>query len=347
MVAQKFLRLAGLVIGVSLLNACASSGQNPTDAASAGDTATAVTDTALDAALVIPTSFTLFVTESPPGPDNGNKATWGGVQMYRLVAAGAAMVKEVGIDKSLVSDPAGLAYRVSSQELFVANRHGNNSADGVAGSISRFIWDGAKRALLPSGRITGNGLNGVHQLAFSPVSGELFAANLSGGVSRFTFDGSGTALAKGSIADGTTRGVVVTADGKDLFVTAAGNSIRHFDLASGKELSSTTPEGAGVLHYLRRRGPSELFVAAYGVGKVHRYAMATGGDLTLKESLSANAPIGMAFSADNLEIFIAGHRTSSVFERQIYDSKSDRFGTPVVTDAQVSLGDIYILPDAP
>ena len=57
--------------------------------------------------------------------------------------------------------------------------------------------------------ITGNGLDGVHQVAFSPTTGELFAANQGNGISRFVFDNAGTPAANGTIGSGTTRGVFV------------------------------------------------------------------------------------------------------------------------------------------
>jgi len=72
-----------------------------------------------------------------------------------------------GIPAARVRDPAGLAFPASSSEVFVGNRHGNNSADGVAGSISRFLYDRATRSFTATGTISGNGLAGVHQLNFS------------------------------------------------------------------------------------------------------------------------------------------------------------------------------------
>ena len=174
-------------------------------------------------------AFIVLVTESPPGPDNGNRASWGGVRAFFVRGTGAVLESTEGIPATSLADPVGLAFRASSSEVFVSNRHGNNSADGVAGSIARFAFDPQTRRLA-RGAITGNGLAGVHQAAFNPVSGELFAANVKGGISRFTFDAAGTAVAADN-ATGEARGVAVSPDGKRLYVSGATPVIRQIRVA--------------------------------------------------------------------------------------------------------------------
>ncbi len=97
------------------------------------------------------TPFELFVTQSPPGPQNQDPASWSGVLQYHATNNSGPLVAGGGIDKTNLADPAGLAFRQSTRELFVGNRHGNNNPS----SISRFIFDGASRRLTPNGKITG------------------------------------------------------------------------------------------------------------------------------------------------------------------------------------------------
>jgi DNA-binding beta-propeller fold protein YncE len=288
--------------------------------------------------------FALFVTQSPPGPQNGDRATWSGVLQFLADGAGAPLVTAPGIDKSLLADPVGLAYRASSREVFVANRHGNNAADGVAGSISRFVYDLATHALTANGTITGNGLSGVHQLAFDPQTGELFAANIVGGVSRFTFDAGGAAVPNGMIADGTTRGVAVSPDGKNLYVTTASNVVRHFALAGGAESTPFNVPAPGGLHFCRfhpRTG--DLYVAALENQLIYHFTLTAAGDLVLGPNIAASSPGSVAFSPDGAEMLTSGHRNSDVIER--FARGSDTW-TPTANNlnAASSLGDLIVVP---
>ena len=176
----------------------------------------------------------------------------------------------------MLADPAGLAYRASSGEVFVGNRHGNNSADGTAGSIVRFRYDRINRSFTMTSTITGNGLSGVHGMTFSPTTGELFAANFVGCVSRFTFDGAGTAMPKGSLGSGSCRGVRVSADGKRLYVTTATTVIKMFDLTTGVEAPSVTVADNPSLHGLAWQG-GMLYAAGLTNNKIHRFLIDLGG----------------------------------------------------------------------
>ncbi|MBV8760374.1 MAG: hypothetical protein JO257_23985 [Deltaproteobacteria bacterium] len=204
---------------------------------------------------------TVLITQSPPGPTNTDPATWGGVLQFQVAGDGTSLVAGTGIAKTSVEDPVSLAFKSATSEVFVGNRHGNNAADGTAGSISRFAYVQSTHALTARPEITGNGLDGVHQVAFSPTTGELFAANQGNGVSRFTFDAAGTPVANGMIGSGTTRGVFVAPDGKRLYVSTASNVIRQFDLATGNELTAVTLQTTGNLHFFAIR-TGELYVAA-------------------------------------------------------------------------------------
>lgn len=286
--------------------------------------------------------FELLVTQSPPGPSNQNPATWSGILQYHLTGSGATLAAVPGVDKSLVSDPAGLIFRGESSEVFVGNRHGNTTAS----SISRFKYDPLTRALTANGSITGNGLFGVHQLAINPITGELFAANVNDGVSRFTFDATGNATANGKIASGPVRGVAVSPDGKRLYLTTAGNVIRQFDLTTGSELPAVTLATQGNLHYIEvHRG--ELYAAALNDNLVYRYAMLANNDLALRRTYNAFAPIDVTFSPDGREMFVSGHRESDEVYRFNYDENSDDWVFASQFSSGSSLGALLVLPNEP
>ena len=191
--------------------------------------------------------------------------------------------------------------------------------------------------------ITGNGLSGVHQVTFSPTTGEMFAANVNNGVSRFTFD-AGTAMAAGMLATGSsTRGVLVSPDGKRLWVSGASNVIRQFDLETGNELASVTLQTTGNLHYFAFR-KSELYVAALGDNKVYRYTVDGNDDLTFKQAIDASQPIGVAFSADGEEMFVTTHYNADVIERYRYRATDDTWQSQGTINVSSSLGGIVIVP---
>lgn len=287
---------------------------------------------------------TVLVTISPGGPSNQDMATWGGVLQFQVDGDGSALVAGTGIDKTAVEDPCGLAFRSTTSEIFVGNRHGNNSADGTAGSVSRFAYNQATHALVAKPEILGNGLSGVHQVSFSATTGEMFAANVSNGISRFTFDGNGDPVANGAlIAGAATRGVIVSPDGTRLYVSTAGNVIREFDLASGNEVTGVTLATTGNLHFFAFR-KGELYVAALGDNQVYRYTLDANNDLSFKQMISANQPVGVAFSADGGEMYVTGHFSSDVLQRYIYDSGTDTWTPTGTMNLGASLGAVVVVP---
>jgi hypothetical protein len=287
-------------------------------------------------------TFALLATISPPGPDNNNMATWGGVLQFTVAGDGAPLVAATGIDTAAVADPAGLIYRKESSEVFVGNRHGNNAADGVAGSISRFIYDPTARTFTASGEITGPTLSGVHALAFSPTSGELFAANYDGGVARFTFDAQGAATANGSIASGTCRGVLVSPDGQRLYVTSATTTIRQFDLSDGMEGATVTVPGNAALHALSLRDKL-VYVAGLNDNMVHRLTLGDDDNLIYKDAIEGSQPASIAFSPDGMEMFVGGHRASNVIDRFGFDVANQMWKTPITVNTGYSLGSVLVL----
>lgn len=334
-----------LALVLLALPACDGCGSDPNrhiiDSPHAGSDSTVFHDAALvDASN--PNSV-LFVTQSPPGPDNGNQATWAGVLQFSITGDGSPLVAEAGIVKTELADPIDLAFQSKTSEIYVSNRHGNNAADGVAGSISRYAYDQATHGLTQLAPITGNGLAGPHQIVFSPTTGELFAGNVDNSISRFTFDASGAAIANGTIGTGLTRGVFVSPDGKRLYATAASATIRQFDLATNTELTPVTitaPANPNLHFFGYRLG--DLYVAALDLQKVYRYHLEANDDLTFVEAIDASSPIGISFSADGMEMFVTGHRTSDLVQRYTFDGTTwQPAGTQ---DLGVSLGGILLVP---
>jgi hypothetical protein len=306
--------------------------------------------------------FSLLVTETPPGPTIPQNL-WGGVLRFTFAGDGAPLSGAPGIDRSKVSDPASLAFRAASSEVFVGNRHGNTGAP----SISRFVYDPVTGTLTPNGTITGNSLNQVSQIAFHPITGELFAANLnidSGGlvvagpkISRFTFDGAGNAVPNGTLGTGSAGGVAVAPDGKRLYTTfdaciagtvcSAGsqtsNVIQQLDLAGGAESTATTIASAARLFQFAWR-ESVLYVGALDDNQVFRLTIDASDNLTLKDSIAADAPGNVAFSPDGREMFTAGTVTSSLIGRFTYDATKDSWTPLEKITTSSSLGGIVIVP---
>jgi DNA-binding beta-propeller fold protein YncE len=285
----------------------------------------------------------ILVTQTPPGPQNADPTNWSGVLQLSVTGDFAPLVMETGVAKTQLADPAGIAFRSMSSELFVGNRHGNSAADGVPGTVGRLRYTQGTHALEAEPDISGNGLSGVHQVTFSPTSGEMFAANYGGGVSRFTFAADGTPVANGMISDATTRGVLVAPDGKRLFVTNANNLIRSFDLTTGTEAATITLSSSGVLHYLAYR-LGDVYVAALADNMVYRYHLEANDDLTYVQAIAAQSPVGVAFSADGAEMFVSGHQTVDLLQRYTYDAQTDTWTPSGTMDLGSSLGGVVIVP---
>jgi DNA-binding beta-propeller fold protein YncE len=284
-------------------------------------------------------AYAIVVTQSPAGPGNGSQSTWGGVLQFELPRDGGAFQQIAGIDAGLVHDPVALLYRAATRELFVANRHGNNSADGVAGSISVFVYSPATRDFRPSAEIVGNGLSGVHQLALSPMTGELFAANVNSGISRFLFVDGG-AVPNGTISSGPVRGVLISADGTRLFHTSASNVIRQFPVDGGAELTPLVLPGSPNLHFFDLHGDT-VYVCGLDSQLIYRLADVDGG-LALVDSFPANSPISVRVDLTGQELWASGHRSSDVFER--FELDAGQWSLQVEYPTTTSLGGIELLP---
>lgn len=288
-----------------------------------------------------PTGGAMLVTLSPP--DLPPISTWSGALAYRIAKNGDPAMPITGIDKSQLRDPVDVLYRAAASEVLISNRHGNNSGDGVPGSISRFAYEPTTQAFTPTGEILGAALIAPHQIALHPQTGELFAATRDSGVARFTFAGN-TAMPDGTISNGPARGVAIAPDGARLYVTTASNVIRQFALPAGTELAALTLPGTQNLHYMAIRG-GQLYVAALDAGMVHRFQILPDDSLAALPGIAApQNPVAVAFSEDGNEMFVTGHRSSSLIARYEYEAAFDAWTgtTDVMTSG--SLGGVAMLP---
>jgi hypothetical protein len=211
------------------------------------------------------------------------------------------------IPETLVNDPIGVAFNANG-ELFVGNRHGN--VVGTPGSVSRFTFDSLGN-FTPSGTITGNGLEAVHGLAFSP-SGELFAANFfDRTISRFRFDAGGTAIPNGIINLGSGQALVGLAfsPSGELFA-AQYNGIRRFvfdGAGSAIPNGSFTIPGSARLHFLNFSSSGELFVPSVDNNLVYRLLFDSSGNPVANGTIGVTNPIGVAFAPSTGELLVGSH----------------------------------------
>ncbi len=313
-------------------------GANDASVADASVSDAAVSDSGVDAGPR--PAFAIIVTQSPPGPDNGSPGTWGGLLTYTINPDGGPLNPLGSIDAGLVHDPVSVLYRDDLGEIFVSNRHGNNAADGTPGSISRFRYNRATRTFTPNGTITGNNLLGVHQIAFSPTTGELFACNVNDGISRF-LPVDGGYVGNGGLGIGPTRGVYVSRNGEHLYVTTASNVVRHFMLDGGTELTALSVPSSGALHEIRQY-QGVVYIGGLYDNFINRFDELTDGTLVYRDHFAASAPVSVVVDPVGATLFSAGHRTSDVIERFTLDAGN---WVPLANDSTgYSLGGIELLP---
>lgn len=245
--------------------------------------------------------------------------------------------------ETLVNDPSYPAFSPWN-ELFVANRHGN--VPGSAGSIARFTFDEAGN-FVANGAITGNSLEAVHGIAFSPW-GELFAANLlSGTISRFKFDANGNAIPNGTFHSGTPRaqGLAFSPNG-ELFITDSVNNPNvqrwRFDPATRAPIYNGffSVPGARSSHGLAFDSKGELFIGDIGADRIYRYRFDDAGSAIGNGIIPALDPIGIAFSPAG-EMFVTGHASGGI-SRFLFDQNGNVIPNGVIPTP--NLGGIAIQP---
>lgn len=301
------------------------SSEASTDAAPEDEFTLPTTDASFDAA---PSPrFFILVTETPAG--SAPMVDWGGILRFDVADDFQPAIETKGadggtwVDKSLVADPIGLAFRQTSAEVFAGNRRGN--ADG---SITRFTYSKNTQSLTKTGDVaTGDGAGAVMQIAFSHDEMELYGARGGGEITRFKFDVNGNMSPNGKIGGlGSMVGVAVSSDGKRLYATQQFSStIREFQLPSGTEVPGFAVQGASRPHLMVMDPKNNrLYVSDIQSNKIFVLAVDANDDLSLKQSVDATNPISVALSPTGNELFSTSHNFSppDVIERYRQDGGS-------------------------
>lgn len=135
-------------------------------------------------------TFQVVACETPVGAGGGQP-----IERFSVAGTNGTATRIGDIPGASVNDPVALAFDYR-YELFVANRDAHHGGS----TISRFVFDPTFTSFTPNGTISGNGITDAVQLAFDPVTGELFQTNFTGGlVSRFLFDAQGDAITNGTL----------------------------------------------------------------------------------------------------------------------------------------------------
>lgn len=252
--------------------------------------------------------FVLFAAETFSGSLGNNTAAYGGVRRYDFAGNGAPSVQGTGIPASSLSDPAGLT--VSGNTLYVGNRHGNTLGQG---SVQQFAISGT--SLTGGATIAAAGSaahQGFHGFSFAP-NGDLFVSTVSGGSRRYRNSGSGFTDIGGTAA-AMARDTWVSPDGQ-MLVETVGGDLRFTPIVSNSLGTSTTVNVAGsaVMHQLAFRNGS-LYASAFdSTGNIYRIDLDANNNFS-SATVVASAPtaIGLAFSPDGNEMFVAGHTTNAI-----------------------------------
>ncbi len=268
---------------------------------------TAAAALAVASPFVIAQNFQLIATNSPPG-SSADPSTWRAVLRFDIASVGGAATPLANLPTTEVFDPAGVAFRTAN-DVYIGNRHGNVLG---LGSISRFSLspDGVTATFREN--FTAPGMIGVHELAFNPLTNELFAVSITNGIFRFRFNGDATPTPNGVFAQSRqNRGVAVHPNGLFVYASAAGSQIYRFRLDEGggvTELPPIAPPGAQNLHFFCV-SPSarELYVADINTDRVYRFTILGNSDLVTKPSIPSPSPIDVAISPDGTELFVGSH----------------------------------------
>ena len=266
--------------------------------------------------------FQLVVAVALAGgqPDPVN---WQDVLRYRIADTGGAATQLSSIPNGQVFDPAGVAFR-SSDELYIGNRHGDILGQG---SISRFRLDptGGYTYL---GNFTTTGMTAVHEMSFSPTSGELFAMSLAtSNTFRFRFNGDDP-QPNGYFSAGA-EGILVSPLGNKIFETDYSSNLRQFQInpdGTITTLASIAVPGAHELHMMGMRPGGEMYIADFYGNCVFRYKFSPEGDLIYSGFVSAYRALDAAFSPDGQEMFVSyanGDLPTGGIHRYLYQPSTD------------------------
>lgn len=269
--------------------------------------------------------FQIVATQTPPfniPPDQ-----WKSVTRWSLTGSTGVFSPLSSIPDGQVHDPIGVAFRTPT-DLFISNRAGNGFQ---AGSISRFTLSNGGATATKIDEFTQTNLVGPHEIAFNPITRELFAAAVFDGIWRWTLDTNGVVSANGSFARGRAwRGVCIEPTGNYLYASAASGTVYIFRLngdGSVTELPAQNIPGASNLHFFAL-GPvqGELYVCDYGSNKVFRLATnPADGSFTVLQSINSTQSIDCAFSPDGQEMYVARHNSGGI-DRFTFDSGTNSWG---------------------
>lgn len=280
--------------------------------------------------------FQIVTTVAPPFSVPQNQ--WRSVLRYSLTGSGSATTPMSSIPDGEVHDPVGVAFRTPT-DLFIGNRHGNTLG---LGSVSRFkLTNGGADATFVS-NFTQPGMIGVHEIAFNPVTRELFCATVNDGIWRFTFDTNGLPVANGSFARGRGwRGICIEPTGNYLFASAFSGTMYRFRINADQsmtELPAQGISGAANMHFFSL-GPKqgEIYVADIDANKVHRLRVNADGSLTQLGSVTSNHAIDCAFSPAGNEMFVSRHIDGGI-DRFNYNSGTDSWTYSATIATPESLG---------
>jgi hypothetical protein len=268
---------------------------------------TALLGAAIITPAVLAQNFQLIATNSPPG-SSADPSTWRAVLRFDIASVGGTATPLANLPTTEVFDPAGVAFRTAN-DVYIGNRHGNVLG---LGSISRFSLspDGVTATFREN--FTAPNMIGVHELAFNPLTNELFAASVSNGIFRFRFNGDATPTPIGVFATNRqNRGVAVHPNGLFIYASGASSQIFRFRLDEGggiTELPALSIPGAQNLHFFCV-SPSarELYVADINTNQVFRFTILGNSDLIAKPSIPSPSPSDVSISPDGTELFTGSH----------------------------------------
>jgi len=279
-------------------------------------------DAPFDAPMIPSTTFFLLASQQPTMPTN--PTDWKGVLRFDIAKPFDPAVRKSGggqdIDKSLVSDPSGIFFAKKTVQVWVGNRYG----DTAQGSVVRFDYHQNTEtfSLTMKPPISGNNANAIHQIALNPNEDRLFTATNSSALPTFKWV-NGDWVPDVTLCEGGswTRGVVVSPDGKRLYVTTAHSEIRQFDLSNNDvELAKIYPkdgnQSATNLHYMTihcadaQCSAPVLYVgdagnpSVSGTGGIWRFKIENNNDLTFVDRTDpGSGTFSVALSPDGDEMF--------------------------------------------
>ncbi|MDH3975399.1 MAG: hypothetical protein OEV42_14060 [Deltaproteobacteria bacterium] len=287
--------------------------------------------------------YMVIVPHTVPGINPNNN---GPVLRYRFGGTGP-FTQLSSIPSSYFNDPFYATFN-SVGEVFIANRHGIVNGQG---SIDRFKFD-SEGNFTHIEEITGNNLNVVSGVAFSP-DGKLYASGYKNGkISRFKFtNATSLAEADGSFNTGeyVNQDIAFSASG-EMFTTHDSSRVNRWliDPETGQVSSNGYfyVSGALRLHGLTFNRKGELFIADGGAYKrVHRILFNENNNPVYNGYISIDgSPRGVALSkCDELFVTSLDGQSGSGISRFIFDKNDNPVLREFITYSR-AVGDISLFP---